>query len=34
MPTPDDIPNMAYKQSTKPSPPDDILSMASNEHLV
>jgi hypothetical protein len=30
---PDDIPSMAYMPSTKPSPPDDILSMASNENL-
>jgi hypothetical protein len=30
MATPDDIPHMAYK----PSPPDDIQSMASNEHLA
>jgi hypothetical protein len=32
--TPDEIPSMAYKPSTQPSPPDDILSMASNEHLA
>jgi hypothetical protein len=31
---PDDIPSMSYKPSTKPSPQDDILSMASNEHLA
>jgi hypothetical protein len=34
MASPDDIPIMAYKPSTKPSPLDDILSMASDEHLA
>jgi hypothetical protein len=34
MATPDDIPSMAKKSFTMPSPPDDILSMPSNEHLA
>jgi hypothetical protein len=34
MATPDDIPSMATKPFTMPSPPDDILSMPSNEHLA
>jgi hypothetical protein len=34
MATPDDIPSGACKPFTMPSPPNDIISMASNEHLA